>query len=540
MKFNKPKPLYYFIAILVFALFWKLILILLDAFPFNSDEAIVGLMARHILFGERPIFFYGQAYMGSLDAYLVALGFSIIGQKIWVIRLVQIILYCAISFTTYRIAEKIFDSAIPGLFAVALLAIPTVNMTLYTTVSLGGYGEALLIGNLILLLGFTLVEGINKPEAGNKKRYLFSFLLGLFIGMGLWANGLTLIYAFPCAIYVLWKLTVSKKRDLILVTVFLITLGMLLGAAPWGFYAINISPALLISELTGSAVAVETSELGSRIINHLINLLILGVPVIFGMRPPWAVKWLGVPLIPLALIFWSASVFFGYFAIRKKTKNWIKILLLFGVILVLMIGFLFTSFGADPSGRYFLPIQIILTVFAGGMLYRANWAMKWKLLILAGVLGFNAWGTLECAFRNPPGISTQFDQTTVIDHSYDEKLIEFLKENGEIRGITNYWVSYPLAFQSNEEVIFVPLLPYHQDLRYTSRDNRYAPYSELVAANSRMALITTNTPDLDKLLRQKMNELKIDWDEAIIGDYQIFYGLSQPVRIEDFVFTYQP
>jgi hypothetical protein len=36
--------------------------------PFNSDEAIVGLMARHMLQGERPLFFYGQAYLGSLDA----------------------------------------------------------------------------------------------------------------------------------------------------------------------------------------------------------------------------------------------------------------------------------------------------------------------------------------------------------------------------------------------------------------------------------------------------------------------------------------
>jgi hypothetical protein len=205
-----------------------------------------------------------------------------------------------------------------------------------------------------------------------------------------------------------------------------------------------------------------------------------------------------------------------------------------------MIGFVFTSFGADPSGRYFLPIQIILTILAGGMFFKANWAMKWKLLLLAGVLGFNTWGTLECAFRNPPGISTQFDQSTVIDHRYDEELIEFLHENGETRGITNYWVSYPLAFQSNEEVIFIPLLPYHKDLRYTSRDNRYKPYLELVAASRRIAFITTNTPDLDKLLRKKMEELKINWDETKIGDYRIFYELSQPVRIEDFGFNYQP
>ena len=77
------------LVIIIIAAGWKAILLSLNSFPFNSDEAIVALMARHILAGERPVFFYGQAYMGSLDAYLVAAGFAIFGQSVWVIRLVQ-------------------------------------------------------------------------------------------------------------------------------------------------------------------------------------------------------------------------------------------------------------------------------------------------------------------------------------------------------------------------------------------------------------------------------------------------------------------
>ena len=62
------------IAVLLLGLMWKLVLVSQEAFPFNADEAIVGLMGRHILVGARPIFFYGQAYMGALDAYLEARG----------------------------------------------------------------------------------------------------------------------------------------------------------------------------------------------------------------------------------------------------------------------------------------------------------------------------------------------------------------------------------------------------------------------------------------------------------------------------------
>ena len=46
----------------------------------ESDEAIIGLMGKHILEdGEFPIFYYGQAYMGSLEAILTSLSFKLFG-----------------------------------------------------------------------------------------------------------------------------------------------------------------------------------------------------------------------------------------------------------------------------------------------------------------------------------------------------------------------------------------------------------------------------------------------------------------------------
>ncbi|MCK4814771.1 hypothetical protein KA005_03295, partial [bacterium] len=63
----------------IVAVVFKIGLLLANVIPFNSDEAVVALMARHILQGSRPIFFYGQAYMGSLDAFLVAGVFKLIG-----------------------------------------------------------------------------------------------------------------------------------------------------------------------------------------------------------------------------------------------------------------------------------------------------------------------------------------------------------------------------------------------------------------------------------------------------------------------------
>ena len=86
---NHPWMVALFITVL--AAVYRIVILATGAVQFNADEAVVGLMARHILLGEIPVFFWGQAYMGSLDAILVAAGFSVFGSQVWVIRLVQVL-----------------------------------------------------------------------------------------------------------------------------------------------------------------------------------------------------------------------------------------------------------------------------------------------------------------------------------------------------------------------------------------------------------------------------------------------------------------
>ena len=80
--------------------------------------------------GSRPVFFYGQAYMGSLDAFLVAGAFAIFGQQVWVIRLVQSLLYLGVLLTSAWLGRVAFSSWKVGVLAMLLLAIPAVNVTL--------------------------------------------------------------------------------------------------------------------------------------------------------------------------------------------------------------------------------------------------------------------------------------------------------------------------------------------------------------------------------------------------------------------------
>jgi len=538
------------IAALVMAAALRFCLVNWGYISFNSDEAVVGLMARHILQGERPVFFYGQAYMGSLDALLVAIGFYLFGEQVWVIRLVQSLIFLGVMITTYSLGIKVFGSQKTAALAVAFLAVPSVNVILYTTASLGGYGEALLIGNLVLLEGLRIADKLSEQ----KDRFLTAdwLVLGFLIGLGFWAFGLTLVYSIPTVIFLIYSIQKARQGFQVtpetssvsdeyesriswkLVITWLLSFcgGLIIGLLPVWNYALENGLHRLILELKGDAIrGIEGLPWLLQSLQHLLNLIIFGSTVVFGLRPPWDITWLGLPLLPFILIFWLfviGDILRNLVTGNKKRK---KVGLLLGVIFTLLCGFIFTPFGADPSGRYFLPLTVPLSLFAADFIVSLERKFGVKVYGMAAVLViFNFWGIMQSALRNPPGITTQFYEPARIDHRYDQELIDFLREKGEKRGYSNYWVSYPIAFQSQEELIFIPRLPYHPDLRYTKRDDRYAPYTDLVGNAEKISYITTKNELLNQKIRESLLELEVTWNEHQIGDFLIFYNLSKMVR----------
>jgi hypothetical protein len=178
-----------------------------------------------------------------------------------------------------------------------------------------------------------------------------------------------------------------------------------------------------------------------------------------------------------------------------------------------------------------MPLAVPLALLAADLLERIRRAGRgWAAhSILAGLLGFQVLGTISVAEMQPPGITTQFDVSTQLDHTWDGALISFLQDQNETRGYSTYWVSYPIAFESREDVILVPALPYHADLRYSARDNRYPPYAEEVARSPRVAYVAAGNEALETFLRTNLGRLGLAWHEERIGGYLVFYGLSRHV-----------
>lgn len=521
----------YLAAIVMMAAALKIWLTFSGVVPFNADEAVVALMARHILNGELAIFFYGQAYMGSLDALIVAAGFALFGEHVWVIRIIQGMLYLGVVITTVLLGNAIFKDKRIGLLAGLLLAIPTVNMSLYTTASLGGYGETLLMGNLILLVGTRLDEEFKTESQVTPWRWS---LYGFLCGFSFWAFGLSLVYSLPMSALLLCRFIRTRSVSYFRLPALSVVIGVLVGATPWWIYAYQYGVASLAGELLGGAIAgVEGLSWLGQAWQHLVSLVLLGGTVVFGFRPPWGVQWLGLPLLPFVLAFFIATLGFSGMKLLKERAQDHSRILLHSLVWVVVLGFVFTPYGADPSGRYFVPLAIPLALFSAEfilLIFQRSKLLAWSLVIM--VLVFNLWGTIQSASRFPPGLTTQFSEITQIDNRYYDELIAFLEAHGEAYGYTNYWVSYPLAFLAEEKLIYIPRLPYHLDFRYTPRDDRYLPYTRTVENAKQVAYITTRHTALDNYLRTKFLAQNITWEEQMIGDFHIFYNLSKAVHVE--------
>src|SRR2546430_17551975 len=76
----------------------------------DGDEALVGIQAQHILRGQFPVYFYKQPYMGSLEAYVMAMIFAVAGSSVWTLRAEPILLSLVVVWLTWKLAGLLADT----------------------------------------------------------------------------------------------------------------------------------------------------------------------------------------------------------------------------------------------------------------------------------------------------------------------------------------------------------------------------------------------------------------------------------------------
>jgi 4-amino-4-deoxy-L-arabinose transferase-like glycosyltransferase len=512
-------------AVLALALIARVALLLSNAVSFHSDEAVVALMARHILDGARPVFFYGQAYMGSLDAWIVALAFALGGESVLSIRLAQSALYLGVVAVGYGAAYCITSRLAAALIVGVLLAVPPVLLALYTTATLGGYNEVLLLGGLLWWLAWDVAH----EHARSRLRWL---LIGLCAGLGWWSNALIVIYALPAGLLILTRLAQPDERGAVAGGIALALLAFAAGSLPWWLFNLQNDFAGL-TFLLGSAerggfagTDVFTLPLDQR----LIGLFLLGTPTLIGLRFPWSADFF-TPLVGLAVLSLFAVALIGFARLRwlSRAARWYVL----GTVALFALIYLASRFSFDPTGRYFLPVALPLyiTLAAAAAALRA----PLRALLVLLIVGYFAAGQISAAL-NPPGLTTQFNLDTHLPNDDDAALIAFLDTNGLTSGYTHYWIAFRLAFLSGERLQYSAALPYKPDLSYTPLDERYPPYRAAADAHPRPAYITAPmTPPLaqiDARLEQLLAAQGVSYQMAQVGIFRVWYDFAPaPIRL---------
>jgi hypothetical protein len=492
---------------------------------FESDEAVVGLMARHIKQGKPiPTFFYGQAYMGSLDAILVAGGFQALGESVQTIRAVQLVLYLLALIMGYALAVTVTRSRRIAAMALLLLAIPTAVGALYTTITLGGYNEIVVLGNIVLLLGWQVTVG------GRREAWRWA-LLGVAAGIGWWSNGAIITAILVVGLIGLRLSSLRQWRGYALAVA-----GFMIGSAPWWVYNLQHNWAALNFLVGGyqPAPGVEPISPGES----LIGLLVLGLPALYGLRYPWEAGFSVTVGIAVGALVYLVLVTDTIVNLTpqpplhaedsgvKAARRWVWIV--FGVFAIV---FTLSSF-SDATGRYLMPVWVPAAIGIALGLDRLRRAGRLvPALLLGGLLAMQA-GSVIRAAQSGVGLTPQLVERLRTPAKDDTALIDFLRDTGYTRGYASYWTSFRVMFRAREAVIFDTSLPY--DERGTvNGDNRYAPYMDEVARAARVVWITQNFPRLDALIAIRLAAVGITYQARDIGRYRVYYDFSARVSPAD-------
>ena len=174
----------------------------------HSDEAIVGIMAQDIAAGRSlPIYFYGQRYMGALEAYAIAAVSPFFENPIHALRFGPACFFALMVAIQYLMLTRWFSRRGGLIGAVVLLAASPMFMQ-WSISARGGYIEILLWGSALL---WAYSEWF-VPPVPTTHRSRHRFIFGAIIGSGLWINPSIVLFVLPILAHALLNRPLAELR----------------------------------------------------------------------------------------------------------------------------------------------------------------------------------------------------------------------------------------------------------------------------------------------------------------------------------------
>lgn len=534
-------------ALIVLAVALRLLLVGLGWPPTNSDEATMGLMARHIAYnGEHPIFFYGQDYMGALEAYLGALFFHLFGPSLFTLRLGVILLTALFLLSMYLLTRTLYTRRF-ALLTLALLCLGSNYIFLRETYATGGSTQTLLFGALaflfVTLLGVS--SGRELPPQRRWLRYAGYSGYGLVIGLGLWSDWVVL----PFFVLSVVLLLLSCWRDWRSPAILFLLLGLAIGiiplisyniTAPWSqnsyitlrklFHGTAVQQARTPGQLwqgikatiqvslptaTGSPFCPASAVDYSSDLSGNLSASCLGLNTIWGLG--YLLLWLLSALLTIRAFWraWKERAGRGQFVLLEA-----RLCLLAGAGLA--IGAYAASsapLGMPASHARYLIGLLIVTPAIIWPLWEGLTALplpraRFKVIACAALLGLVA-----ASFLLGTALTLGDVPSAQAANQQQSALINGLLHVGATRIYSDYWTCDRVAFVSQERIICGVL-----DNNLQPSHNRDPHAYGIVSADPHAAYVfTTTSPQLQALeQRLQTNGTLTMYRRYIVEGYVVF------------------
>ncbi len=525
-----PSTRWVLASIILLGIALRLYLLFSSQVIIEADEALVGLQAFGILRGERPIFYPGQTYGGSLESYLVAAVFRLLGASALTLKLIPFLFSTLFIFMTYQLAKEIYNPEV-GLLSALFVALCPLLLTAFSLKTWGGYSQTLVLGNLALIL----LQRILSRQAQDKGVWKTTLGLGFLSGLGLWVNPQYFYYLGPVILLLLAR---AKRVGLVGWAAF--AAGCPLGGLPLLLANLSRSQSTTANLILEEFVPAQSflPSLKAAVSYFITDAL----PTLWGLRPikgemVVTAAFVVIPLYLAAtlLSLWLVGQDLG--ARRYNPAIVLAVTLILAPLVFILASLTkgnFTVIIPDSGilARYLMPFYSVVPVLLAAFIWQLrSFGRPLAVSLVALVLAVNLWSnlsvdpvdTMRCVFENVPLPAS------------NKALIDFLDSEGIRYVYTNHWIGFRLMFETQERVV---TFDYTDILYKMDRIPRYGHQVEAAEVPPAYILFNPGWKQMPPL-EKKLQKLGLNYEKKAFPplEYIVYYRLSRKVHPSEVIET---
>lgn len=521
------------------AVFWMAIIIFITwtvrwrvvAGPLSileSDESVPGLMAMNILRGDRPVFYWGQYYLGAIEMYATAFIFSVAGVSSLTFKFVPIVNSVLFIVTLYLIGRDFFNRRVgvlsAGFASVALLLV-------VRGVKGTGYGPVLVFGNLALWRVTCLRKKVATVQLKWQIGMELAFLGGL-CGLAFWAHPMGVAYILPIIIWLI-QCSSGLRHSSHLVGSERLCLDIEYAVAFISGSLVGMSPFLLENIRTGWMTFHSVEDASIPLTDWLTHLIDFRVtfPILLGFLQPTSnvigfwdkvathrfVYWLGL-VLGTGFAFWALveliRVLRNFLQTRDIHVDWVLLYTLMGTCCFAILS----RFASLTEPRYLLPLYSCIPFLIGRLeqMHLRQIPLACAVFLYVGLSFVNIFGLMNLDPNlNLPCVKGQPYPVNLTP------LIEQLERENIDAAYADYWICYRLMFEAQESVKCAVIEGLDGGW------NRYPHYASVVENAPNPAWIFVAGSEFDVKFRNYLSNWHVENTRMELDGYSLYLHLNE-------------